>query len=318
MEQRRSAKRVSKAGRLWVRFRLVVAVVALAGCASAPQESRMSGALSGPPALQANSTWRVTGNEAVLVFYRESGTGRQALNVWVDGRMAGTLQPGRFALTHACAGSVALKVVESGLPMGEAAISRHSVPGGRSVFFRIGENAQGRFEAQEVTEAVARRALSDLKSSHVIDRHAVECVPARADGSAIVLRRVELSADALFAFGGSGVQDIVPQGLNRLDALKQEIRAQGLQVLSLRITGHSDRLGGEAYNEQLSLARAATVAEYLRRRGLDIPMSTQGRGALDPVSTGCTGAQVTPALIRCLSPDRRVTVDLIGQVPAKP
>ena len=64
MKQRRSAKRVSKADRSWGRFRLVVAVVALAGCASAPQESRMSGALSGPDTLQANSTWRVTGNEA--------------------------------------------------------------------------------------------------------------------------------------------------------------------------------------------------------------------------------------------------------------
>jgi outer membrane protein OmpA-like peptidoglycan-associated protein len=260
----------------------------------------------------------VSGNEAVLVFYRESGEARQALNVWVDGRVAGTLQPGRFALTRACAGSVALKVAGSGQPMGEAAMSRQNVPGGRTVFFRIGENAQGRFEAQQVTEATARGALSDLKISHVIDRHVVECVPARADGSAFVLRRVELSADALFAFDGSGVQDIAQQGLNRLDALKQEIRVQGLQVLSLRITGHSDRLGGDAYNEQLSLARAATVAEYLRRRGLDIPMSTQGRGALDPVSTGCVGAQVTPELIRCLSPDRRVTVDLIGQVPAKP
>lgn len=318
MEQQLSAGMVSRAGRSWAGFRLAVAVVALAGCASAPQESRMSGALSGPETLQANSTWKVTGSEAVLVFYRESGEARQALNVWIDGRMAGTLQPGRFALTRACGGSVALKVIESGQPMGEAAMSRQNVPSGRTVFFRIGENAQGRFEAQQVTEAVARGALSDLKISHVIDRHVAECAPARADGPAFVLRRVELSADALFAFDGSGVQDIAQQGLNRLDALKQEIRVQGLRVLSLRITGHSDRLGGVAHNEQLSLARATTVAEYLRRRGLDMPMSTQGRGALDPVSTGCVGAQATPELIRCLSPDRRVTVDLIGQVPAKP
>ena len=318
MEQQLSAELVSRVGRWWIGLRLAAAIAALAGCASAPQESRMPGALSGPDTLQANSTWRASGNEAVLVFYRETGEARPALNVWVDGRMAGTLQSGRFALTRACGASVALKVVESGQPMGEAVASRQNVPGGRTVFFRVGENAQGRFVAQQVTEAAARGVLSGLKISHVIDRHVVECVPARADGSAFVLRRVELSADALFAFDGSGVQDIAQQGLNRLDALKQEIRVQGLQVLSLRITGHSDRLGGDAYNEQLSLARAATVAEYLRRRGLDIPMSTQGRGALDPVSSGCAGTQATPELIRCLSPDRRVTVDLIGQAPAKP
>ena len=71
----------------------------------------------------------------------------------------------------------------------------------------------------------------------------------------------------------------------------------------------------DAYNNRLSQQRAATVGEFLRRAGLTMPMDIVGKGEQEPVTTACVGERATPALVACLQPDRRVSVDLIGSVP---
>lgn len=129
-------------------------------------------------------------------------------------------------------------------------------------------------------------------------------------------RRVDLSADALFAFDRSSAQDMLPKGKAELDALAQALRTQAVQVQRLVVTGHTDRLGTDAYNEGLSQRRARTVADYLKAHGVAVPMQVQAVGEREPVTTGCKGETRTPALIACLQPDRRVSVDILGQAPA--
>ena len=130
-------------------------------------------------------------------------------------------------------------------------------------------------------------------------------------------RRVTLSADALFAFDRSGPADILPRGRIELDRLAQQLRAEGVEVQSLVITGHADRLGSAAYNEQLALHRAATVRDHLQAAGLAIPMQVRSMGEREPVTTGCKGNARSPALVACLQPDRRVVVDILGQAPGQ-
>ncbi|MBT2323874.1 OmpA family protein [Variovorax paradoxus] len=124
-------------------------------------------------------------------------------------------------------------------------------------------------------------------------------------------RRIELSADALFAFGRSGTADLLPQGGRELDALAASLR--GAQNLSkLRITGHSDRLGSNALNERLSLARAVTVREYLVRSGVAAAgVEVQGRGKTEP-KVHCEQKN-REALIACLAPNRRVEIEVSGE-----
>lgn len=129
-------------------------------------------------------------------------------------------------------------------------------------------------------------------------------------------RRVDVSADALFAFDRSGAQDMLPKGKAELDALAQALRTQAVQVQRLVVTGHTDRLGTDAYNEGLSQRRARTVADYLKAQGVAVPIQVQAVGEREPVTTGCKGETRTPALIACLQPDRRVSVDILGQAPA--
>ncbi|MBB4225172.1 OmpA family protein [Variovorax guangxiensis] len=132
-----------------------------------------------------------------------------------------------------------------------------------------------------------------------------------------VTQRVTLSADALFAFDRSSATDMLPKGRSELDALARALQSRELQVQSLTITGHTDRLGSEAYNEQLALRRANTVRDYLKGAGIGVPMEVRSMGEREPVTRDCVGTQRTSLLIACLQPDRRVVVDITGQAYKK-
>lgn len=131
--------------------------------------------------------------------------------------------------------------------------------------------------------------------------------------AASTLRRVNLSADTLFVFDRSSAADMLPQGKAELDALARALRGQEMQVQSLIVTGHTDRLGDEAYNDALALQRAHTVRDYLKAAGVVAPMEVRSMGERSPVTRDCQGTDRTPGLIACLQPDRRVVVDILGQ-----
>lgn len=126
-------------------------------------------------------------------------------------------------------------------------------------------------------------------------------------------RNIALSADALFAFDRSGAGDLLPKGRAELDALAAELR-KAQSVERLEIVGHTDRLGSNAYNQQLSLARATTVRDYLMRGGVPAKSTgVQGRGEADP-KVNCEQTE-RAALIACLAPNRRVEISVQATAP---
>jgi len=124
--------------------------------------------------------------------------------------------------------------------------------------------------------------------------------------------KVSLSADALFDFDQSAIK---PAGRTELDKLAAELRT--MQYDTIRVTGHTDRLGPHAYNMRLSTRRAEAVAAYLGQSAGIAPGRIAARGVegADPVTAAgdCKGTQPTPALIACLQPDRRVEVEVNGE-----
>lgn len=76
------------------------------------------------------------------------------------------------------------------------------------------------------------------------------------------------------------------------------------------ITGYTDRLGTDKYNQSLSERRANAVKSYLTNKGISAGrLSAVGKGESNPVVT-CTDKNMA-ALIQCLEPNRRVEVENI-------
>ena len=121
--------------------------------------------------------------------------------------------------------------------------------------------------------------------------------------------KITIAADALFDFDKAVLR---PEGKAKLDELAGKAGQLNLEVILA--VGHTDRLGGAAYNQKLSEKRAAAVKEYLVAKGIEANrVYTEGKGEKQPVTGDkCKGNAPTKALIECLQPDRRADIEIIG------
>lgn len=77
------------------------------------------------------------------------------------------------------------------------------------------------------------------------------------------------------------------------------------------VTGHTDRLGSQQYNKNLSEKRAAAVAAYLKNKGTSADIEILGAGESQPVKA-CSDKLGRKKLIACLAPNRRVVIEIRG------
>lgn len=118
-----------------------------------------------------------------------------------------------------------------------------------------------------------------------------------------------LSADALFAFDKAGLADITQKGTAELDDIAGKLNAPEAKAAHVEVTGYTDRIGSDAYNQKLSERRAKTVRDYLVSKGVAAErVASAGRGKADPVAT-CSDKSKAK-LIACLAPNRRVTIEV--------
>ncbi|MET0311980.1 MAG: OmpA family protein [Burkholderiaceae bacterium] len=120
-------------------------------------------------------------------------------------------------------------------------------------------------------------------------------------------------ADTLFRFDKAGRADILPGGQEKLKAVATRLKSYKA-IDTITITGHTDRLGAEAYNDKLSQARAETVRSWFESEGIKaVALAARGAGEREPVTGSTCGAKLArPAMIDCLQPDRRVTIEVTG------
>jgi OOP family OmpA-OmpF porin len=90
------------------------------------------------------------------------------------------------------------------------------------------------------------------------------------------------------------------------------------ELSSVRIVGHTDPLGSDAYNLKLSAARAESVKSHMTTLGVPaavISASGAGESQLKVTEAECRTkgeAANRDALIRCLAPNRRVEITATG------
>lgn len=124
---------------------------------------------------------------------------------------------------------------------------------------------------------------------------------------------IDLAADTLFKFNGSALSDLLPKGRQEVLDVASKISTDFVSVRQIKLTGHTDRLGSDSYNQQLGQNRAETVRNLLIQNGVaGNIVSTSSAGKHQPVTDGCPGVKPQEALKACLQPDRRVTVEIIG------
>jgi OOP family OmpA-OmpF porin len=125
------------------------------------------------------------------------------------------------------------------------------------------------------------------------------------------VQKITLASKALFDFDKAVLK---PEGKAAIDS---EILAKLPQVQKLElvlVTGHTDRIGTQQYNQKLSERRADAVRDYLVSKGVPKDkIETLGMGKTQPIpGVVCTMTQMK-ALIACLAPNRRVEVEVKGE-----
>lgn len=115
--------------------------------------------------------------------------------------------------------------------------------------------------------------------------------------------KLTLAASELFTFDSDKLKVSDP----RLDEVAQVLN-DNPDIDSVMISGHTDRLGSEAYNLRLSQRRADAVKAYLVSKGVAASrLNAVGRGESQPV-VQCTDKK-RKKLIECLAPNRRVEIE---------
>ncbi|PIT51109.1 hypothetical protein BHC44_11175 [Snodgrassella alvi] len=136
---------------------------------------------------------------------------------------------------------------------------------------------------------------------------------------------VSLSANFLFGFDKYNLR---PEAIDTLNQLATRLADSSVQTV--RVEGHTDFKGSEAYNQTLSDHRARAVAEYLVSKGVPAEkISAVGLGKSEARMTESCQAEVAKlgkkvsaakkraALIECIAPDRRVDVKIRTMVAKK-
>jgi outer membrane protein OmpA-like peptidoglycan-associated protein len=118
-----------------------------------------------------------------------------------------------------------------------------------------------------------------------------------------------LDGEAYFAFNK---HNLTPLGRERLDKLLDELERADYDAIV--ITGHTDRLGTDAYNNKLSEKRAQEVKRYLSQKGVNADkIQAKWVGSAEPVTApGACDDLKRKAMIECLAPDRRVELEAVG------
>ncbi|NHZ69798.1 MAG: OmpA family protein [Thermotogales bacterium] len=120
------------------------------------------------------------------------------------------------------------------------------------------------------------------------------------------LKPIQLEADALFEFDGATLTD---EGRAQLDTVMSQLPDRSvLKDKRITITGFTDRLGPDSYNQMLSEKRAQAVHDYLVSKGMrDEAIDARGLGSANPLVV-CEGMRGN-SLINCLAPNRRTEIE---------
>jgi OOP family OmpA-OmpF porin len=124
--------------------------------------------------------------------------------------------------------------------------------------------------------------------------------PAPAAAQPAAATKVTYAADAFFDFDKAVIK---PEGKAKLDDLVGKVKGINLEVVIA--VGHTDSVGGDAYNQKLSVKRSEAVKAYLVSKGIEKNrVYTEGKGEKQPVADNKT--------TEGRAKNRRVEIEVVG------
>jgi len=123
----------------------------------------------------------------------------------------------------------------------------------------------------------------------------------------IISKTVSLKAGALFDVNSANLKT---SGEAELTALANQLKAMS-EIQNIKIVGHTDSSGAEAYNQQLSERRAISVKNFLLDQGIPATvMATLGMGESNPTASNASASG--------RAQNRRVEITILGEDAATP
>ncbi|PPC88331.1 MAG: flagellar motor protein MotB [Methylotenera sp.] len=115
---------------------------------------------------------------------------------------------------------------------------------------------------------------------------------------------ITLQAEKLFGFDKALLADT-----SEIDTQVIAKMKENAIFASVKIVGHTDKLGSEKYNQGLSERRANQVRDYIISQGIDgSRLVAVGKGE-DMPKVNCDDVKGRKAQIECLAPNRRVEIE---------
>ena len=149
---------------------------------------------------------------------------------------------------------------------------------------KVGSNTTGDALISSITDSAgcdSAVGAGDIASAAAMSTYVTETLMAP-----LQYEKHTVSATALFDFNKAVVKE---QGKAELHNLGERIKSQGMSVGDIDIIGHTDNIGTEAYNQDLSVRRALAVKDYMVSEGIDATIiDVSGKGESEPTASNDT------------------------------
>jgi OmpA-OmpF porin, OOP family len=137
-------------------------------------------------------------------------------------------------------------------------------------------NAQQAQAATAEAQSATAQAQSAEERAQALERELADLKGKRTERGVVVTL-----GDVLFDTGKATLKPGAYSAIDRLATVLKEDRSR-----KVMIEGHTDSVGSDEYNQQLSERRAASVQAALFERGVEASqVSTMGRGEMTPVAS---------------------------------
>ena len=258
----------------------------------------------------------VPDNRSSVVVYRQADAiAGPTVNIYVNGQYSGSLQPNAYRQETVCAQNQRFHAEfnkrDTGYRHKLNSGDYYNLPEAAVSFFKVVDDGAGNPVLKSVSPEQAAEEMKGIpRQNHTLSRVAA------TQQCAVVLKKYDLQAAALFAFDRSDYGSMLPKGKQEIAQISNEIKQNPDLVRSVAVVGHTDPSGKPEYNQKLSVERAETVKRVLAESGLDKRLiSAEGRGERELLVENCRTKHPADAAARkqCDQPNRRVEVIVHGE-----